>query len=95
MPSPSNNNVVDMPPPEKRRQKIDPHWVPRGLRALEAARYVGVSKSKFLEEVDKGTMPRPREWGGCVLWDSRELDDAFDALPRKESVSARKNSWDD
>jgi predicted DNA-binding transcriptional regulator AlpA len=32
--------------------------IPRGLRADDAAAYLGMGKTKFLELVDKGTIPR-------------------------------------
>lgn len=55
----------------------------RGLRRAEAATYVGVSPSKFDDLVDDRRMPAPRVLDGCMVWDVREIDDAFDALPRK------------
>jgi hypothetical protein len=36
-------------------------------------------------------MPWPRLINKLTVWDLRELDDAFDALPRKEE----RNPWDD
>jgi len=60
---------------------------PRGLRRQEAAKYVGLSASKFDELVDDGRMPRPVRIDGCVRWDRQALDDAFDALSdQAESV---------
>jgi predicted DNA-binding transcriptional regulator AlpA len=59
----------------------------RGLRREEAARYVGVGSTKFDDMVDDGRMPKPLRIDGCVVWDIRALDLAFDNLstdaPRK------------
>jgi len=63
---------------------------PRGLRREQAARYVGVSMSKFDLLVKDGRMPRPREIDGCRVWDRLALDAAFDDLPD----SAAANPWD-
>ena len=69
----------------------------RGLRRAEAATYVGVSASKFDNLVDDRRMPSPRVLDGCMVWDVREIDDAFDALPRKGQpvVVATSDTSDD
>jgi predicted DNA-binding transcriptional regulator AlpA len=57
------------------------HLTPRrGLRREEAALYVGVSPTKFDELVRDGRMPKPKRIDGCVVWDVRRLDMAWDAL---------------
>jgi Predicted transcriptional regulator len=66
----------------------------RGLRRDEAAAYVGISPSKFDQAVSDGRMPRPRKLDGCVIWDVRELDAAFDDLPT-DRQSDGGNEWDD
>jgi predicted DNA-binding transcriptional regulator AlpA len=65
----------------------------RGLRRLEAAAYVGVGESKFDEMVHDGRMPKPIRVDGCVIWDIRHLDLAFDALAEK--TPEREDSWGD
>jgi predicted DNA-binding transcriptional regulator AlpA len=67
---------------------------PRGISRVEAAAYVGVSPSKFDEMVGDRRMPPPRRVDGRKVWDVRELDVAFDALPYDAS-SGEKNSWHD
>lgn len=52
----------------------------RGMRREAAAAYVGVSPSKFDGWVRDGRMPAGRAVDGCVLWDIRALDEAFEAL---------------
>jgi predicted DNA-binding transcriptional regulator AlpA len=60
---------------------IETGWQPiRGLRREEAARYVGVSPTKFDQLVADGRMPVPVRIDGCVVWDRHEMDLAFDAL---------------
>lgn len=52
----------------------------RGLRRPDAAAYIGVSLTKFDELVRDRRMPPPLRIDKCVLWDVRDLDEAFDAL---------------
>lgn len=52
----------------------------RGLRREDAARYIGLSASKFDELVRDGRLPRPARIDGCVIWDVRKLDLACDEL---------------
>jgi len=56
------------------------HLPVRGMRRTDAARYIGVSPSTFDKWIEDGKMPRGRPVDGCVLWDLRELDAAFDDL---------------
>jgi predicted DNA-binding transcriptional regulator AlpA len=62
----------------------------RGIRRNEAALYVGVSGRKFDQMVRDGWMPKPKRVDGCVLWDLRALDTAFDALDSPYEA----NEWD-
>lgn len=52
----------------------------RGLRKDEAAAYIGVSPSKFDQLVNEKKMPSPFKIDGCVIWDIRTLDAAFDEI---------------
>lgn len=63
---------------------------PRGVRREAAAAYVGVSPSKFDEMVADGRMPKPKHIDGCVVWDVKRLDAAWDALPDEREA----NPWD-
>ena len=62
----------------------------RGLRRNEACAYVGFSATKFDQLVTDGRMPKPLRVDGCVIWDVRDLDVAFDALKDSED----RNPWD-
>jgi predicted DNA-binding transcriptional regulator AlpA len=62
----------------------------RGLRRNEASAYVGFSATKFDQLVTDGRMPKPLRVDGCVIWDVRDLDVAFDALKDSED----RNPWD-
>ena len=63
---------------------------PRGLKRVHAAAYVGVSPSLFDEMVADGRMPHPKQVNSRKVWDRRELDVSFDALPKKEAA----DPWD-
>ena len=64
----------------KRPDVLPTSLPPRGLSRLEAARYVGLSPSKFDELVRDGRMPAPAPIDGRRIWDRMELDGALDAL---------------
>ena len=66
----------------------------RGLSRVEAAMYLGISASKFDELVRDGRMPRPKRIDTRKIWDVRDLDVAFDALPG-ENQQSQGSSWDD
>jgi hypothetical protein len=66
----------------------------RGLSRDEASMYIGVGASKFDEMVADGRMPPPRKIDNRKVWDIRQLDAAFDALP-SESPAVAGTSWDD
>jgi predicted DNA-binding transcriptional regulator AlpA len=68
---------------------------PRGISRVEAAAFIGVSPSKFDELVDDGRMPRPRRIDGRKVWDVRELDLAFNALPHEGGEVSEDESWSD
>jgi predicted DNA-binding transcriptional regulator AlpA len=63
----------------------------RGLSRDEAAMYLGISPTKLDQLVADGRMPRPLLIDARKVWDVRELDLAFEALPR----DGGGNSWDD
>ena len=66
----------------------------RGLSRCEAAMYIGISASKFDELVRDGRMPGPKRIDCRKVWDVRDLDVAFDALP-SENPQSQGSSWDD
>ena len=66
----------------------------RGLSREEAAMYVGISANKFDELVRDGRMLAPKRIDGRKVWDIRDLDVAFDALPG-ENPHSHGSSWDD
>jgi hypothetical protein len=76
------------------RQKAIPEgsW-PRGMQAETAAAYCEVSRTKFLELVEKGVLPRSKNLDGMPRWDRRDLDAAWDALDEhvKRSNAGRKS----
>ncbi len=66
----------------------------RGLSRLEAAHYIGTSASLFDAMVADKRMPAPRCVNSRRIWDIRELDSAFDALPHQGESSGPGNPWD-
>ena len=55
-------------------------YPPRGLGRDEAARYIGVSPTKFDKLVSERRMPKPLRIDGRVVWDRAKLDAAFSEL---------------
>ncbi len=79
----------------------DPQAVPLdrffalGLSRETAARFIGVSPNTFDGLVREGLMPKPRRVRRRKLWDRRELETAFDALPHDGADSGDDvNEWD-
>lgn len=56
----------------------------RGLSRDEAAMYVGIGATKFDEMVNDGRMPKPKKIDTRKVWDVRQLDLAFEALPNED-----------
>jgi predicted DNA-binding transcriptional regulator AlpA len=60
-------------------------YPPRGLSRIDAARYIGVSATKFDQLVRLRQMPAPKRIGGRVIWDRLALEAAFSDLPGDEN----------
>ncbi|MBH5372961.1 hypothetical protein HZZ16_33655 [Bradyrhizobium sp. CNPSo 4016] len=80
------------------RTKIDTlAYPPRGLSRDEAARYIGVSTTKFDQMVADGRMPRPKRVDGRVIWDRLRIEAAFTDLPDEPALNPldrMASSWD-
>jgi len=63
---------------------------------MQAAAWVNVSASTFDRMVEDGRMPRPRQIGRRLVWDLRELNEKFDALPHagEDFSGESENPWD-
>lgn len=59
----------------------------RGLSREEAAEYVGVSPSLFDAMVKDQRMPAAKRINARTVWDRRQLDAAFTALPNADGAS--------
>lgn len=59
-------------------------YPPRGMSRDEAARYIGVSITKFDEMVADGRMPKPKRVDSRVVWDRLRLEAAFTDLPEEK-----------
>lgn len=64
---------------------------PIGLRLPQAAAFVGMSPSKFLELVERGTFPKPKSIDRVRVWDRRRLAEAFELLPGDDGATG----WED
>ncbi len=64
-----------------------------GLSRETAARYVGVSPGTFDAMVRDGRMPKPRCINARRVWDRREVEAAFEAIP-KDDDDDEPNPWD-
>ena len=71
------------------QQRIEP----RGLSRIQAASYVGVSPTLFDEMVKDGRMPLPKRINTRTVWDKRQLDEAFAALPGGENSGEGAEDW--
>ncbi len=54
--------------------------------------YVGVSPTLFDQLVKDGRMPPPKRINTRTVWDKRQLDEAFAALPGGEN-SGEEEDW--
>lgn len=79
-----------MSEPARKYSALPPGTLPRGLCREAAARYVGVSPTKFDEMVEDGRMPGPKKIDARRVWDRTALDLSFDGLPSEGET----NPWD-
>ena len=71
-------------------------YPPRMMNADRSAAYLDISKTKFLEGVEGGVWPRPRDVGGLPRWDRLDLDSAVDAMSeRKKKLAPGRKSLSD
>ena len=68
-----------------------PQLSPRGLSCSAAAYYIGLGATKFTEMVNDGRMPKPKIVDARKIWDKRDIDKYFDALPDGSEASG----WED
>jgi hypothetical protein len=65
----------------------------RGLSRDESAMYLGIGVGLFDQLRDAGKIAPARVIGNRKLWDIRDLDVAFESLPR-EDAHALGETWD-
>jgi hypothetical protein len=72
-------------------------YPPRAMRAERAAAYLDMSRSKFLELLDREILPKPKIVDSMRMWDRLALDAAFSEFqePEENGSLARRNSFDD
>lgn len=64
-----------------RHAVLPPTLAPIGLSRPEAAAFIGVSLPTFTEMVQDGRMPQPKCIGSRRVWNRREVEASFAALP--------------
>jgi hypothetical protein len=62
-------------------------YPPRWMRRVEAARWVGMSPSKFDQLIKEGRLPPPKMIDGVLLWDHYRLDAAVELFPDKGAAT--------
>jgi hypothetical protein len=70
-------------------------YPPRMMNADRAAAYLDISKTKFLEGVDRGIWPLARDVDGLPRWDRHDLDSAVDAMSDRNRKPVGRTSFDD
>ena len=80
----------------RRRQDVLA-YPPRAMKADRAAAYLDMSKSKFLELVERGELPKPKIIDSMRMWDRLALDAAFSEFqePGEGDTLGRRNTFDD
>jgi hypothetical protein len=81
-----------------RKLQDDLAYPPRAMKAERAAAYLDMSRSKFLELVEKERLPKPKIIDGLRVWDRLALEAAFNEFPDRsdgDSVEGRQNTFDD
>jgi predicted DNA-binding transcriptional regulator AlpA len=71
-------------------------YAPRLFRLEQAAAYLGMGRTKFLELVEKGKLPKPMHIDSMRAWDRQALDTAVDDLAAEatDNNGGRPNSFD-
>lgn len=73
------------PHPRSKHDLLPASLPPRGLSRSEAAAYIGVSPSLFDAMIRDGRMPGPKRINARTVWDRRQLDTAFEAIPEDQA----------
>jgi predicted DNA-binding transcriptional regulator AlpA len=81
----------------RRKLQDDLAYPPRAMKAERGAAYLDMSRSKFLELVEQGRLPRPKIIDGIRVWDRLAIDSAFSDFPDRTDDGSveRRNTFDD
>ncbi len=63
------------------------------LKAEQAARMLGIGRSKFYSMHSAGLLPLPVSLGGCVRWDRLELRDWLSAKNPETGLLPNRQQW--
>jgi predicted DNA-binding transcriptional regulator AlpA len=72
---------------------LPPGVIPLAVSRETAAQLLGISAGTFDKLVKTGKLPEPREVESRILWDSKEIEAAWRAMPRR-GQPATVNEWD-
>lgn len=74
------------------------NYKPHAIREQDAAKYLGLGRTKFRELVKEGHLP-PAYWiGGVKVWITTELEQTFNQMigaANDNFPEGRVDSWDD
>jgi hypothetical protein len=82
----------------QRKLQDDVAYPPRAMKVERGAAYLDMSRTKFLELVGQGRLPRSKIIDGVRVWDRLALDSAFSDFPDRSddgSVAGRRNTFDE
>ena len=74
------------------------NYKPHTLREKSACTHLGIGRTKFRNLVKDGILPKPYKAGGCSLWKTSDLEQAFDVLLGAANDNTPVNhldSWSD
>jgi hypothetical protein len=72
-------------------------YPPLAMKAERAAAYLDMSRSKFLELVEQGRLPKPKIIDGVRVWDRLAIEAAFNDFSDRsdgDTVQGRQNTFD-
>jgi predicted DNA-binding transcriptional regulator AlpA len=72
--------------------KRERNWLPYSFSMEDIEYHFRVSDSKVYQWIARGLWPPPMEDNGIVRWVREECEDAFNRLPRRESMNIARHN---
>ena len=76
-----------------RFDNLPPGIIPFAVSRDTGAALLGISGGTFDKLVRAGKLPEPREVESRILWDAKEIEAAWRAMPKRGQPST-SNEWD-